>query len=77
MKVQCTDFLGIPLEIGDLVIYGSSDRKSCALSSGIVTNINKINILITASISGRLIHRDSKNVQNVNAIKEMNPEFFI
>jgi hypothetical protein len=80
-KHEYTDYLGQPLEVGDTVIFASMNSPSMALATGKIANINS-NIIshdvsITATISGKLLRRDSKKVINLQGLKDVSPEFFV
>ena len=86
MRTEVTDFVGVPIEIGDLVIFadGNSDNHSAssrAIAKGTVHSISVKRwvheIRITSEISGKILKRDNKKVVNIEGLKDAQPEFFI
>ena len=86
MSSEITDFMGVPIELGDLVIFadGNSDNhmpSSRSISKGIVHSISVrkyyAEIRITSEISGTIFRRDNKKVVNIQGLKDAQPEFFI
>lgn len=75
------DILGIPVEIGDHVVYTSGGRSEYELEIGEVVKFdenNKMCILRniqTKRTQGRW--RDNKEILNISIIKNYHPEYFI
>ena len=81
-----TDLFGLPLNIGDEVIYTTGAQSNSSLERGYIKDIQIKNtyhgsvekaMITTASGRKATNWRSSKELVSVNPVKQTNPELFI
>ena len=81
-----TDLFGLPLNIGDEVIYTTGAQSNSSLERGYIKDIQVQNtyrgsvekaMITTASGRKATNWRSSKELVSVNPVKQTNPELFI
>lgn len=73
-----TDLFGLPLQVGDEVIYTTGGRGNAMLERGIILEITMGRAYLKSANGKRLTNpRYSYDLVSANPIKQANPELFI
>lgn len=74
-----TDLFGVPLNVGDKVVYTTGAQSNTRLSVGTILEIFPNNSAYIQMASGRKASNKRKQYElvSIKAIEEQHPEFFI
>ncbi len=73
-----TDLLGIPLSVGDEIVYTTGAQSNTCLERGFILDIKNDCAMIKTSSGRKATNwRSTHELMSLNPAKESNPEIFI